>query len=66
MALKIAKGGNGVRGGAVVVGLLVIVAGAVGALVHHRVWWAGAVLAAVMLFLVTGPGTRHWFDTPRL
>ncbi|MFF4761998.1 hypothetical protein [Streptomyces sp. NPDC001292] len=66
VALKIANGGNGVRAGAIVIGWLVITAGVVGALAHHRAWSAGAVLGAVMLFLATGPDTRDWFDTPRL
>ncbi|MGW3511490.1 hypothetical protein [Streptomyces sp. NPDC000994] len=66
VALKIANGGNGVRVGAVVAGWLVISAGVVGALAHHRAWSAGALLGAVLLFLATGPDTRDWFDTPRL
>ncbi|MFB6962992.1 hypothetical protein ACFCYB_40035 [Streptomyces sp. NPDC056309] len=66
VALKIANGGNGVRAGAVAAGRLVITAGVVGALAHHMAWSAGALLGAVLLFLATGPDTRHWFDTPRL
>ncbi|MGW1404403.1 hypothetical protein ACWCRF_38685, partial [Streptomyces sp. NPDC002405] len=43
VALKTAKGGNGVRVGAVVAGWLMIGTAVVGALTHHRAWSAGAV-----------------------
>ncbi|MFB7733232.1 hypothetical protein ACFC08_02285 [Streptomyces sp. NPDC056112] len=66
VALKTAKGGNGVRAGAVVAGWLMTGAAVVGALAHHTAWGAGVVLGAVLLFLATGPDTRDWFDTPRL
>lgn len=66
VALKTAKGGNGVRAGADAAGRLMIGTGVVGALAHHRAWSAGAVLGAVLLLLATGPDTRDWFDTPRL
>ncbi|MGW1723429.1 hypothetical protein ACWCQK_10940 [Streptomyces sp. NPDC002306] len=62
LARKFADGGDSVRVGAVAVGWVVIVAGAVALLAGREMWGgAGITLGAVLTVLSTTERTRDWF-----
>jgi hypothetical protein len=64
IAAKFAGGGDKARVGAVVVGWVTVVGGAVAALAHHGMWGVGVPAGALLTALATSEGTRYWFDPP--
>ncbi|MDI9885086.1 hypothetical protein QMZ92_11940 [Streptomyces sp. HNM0645] len=68
IARKFAGGGNRVRIGAVAIGSLLTLGGAIGLVAHSGAWgaWAAGVAAGLFVtVLSTGDASREWFDLPR-